>query len=198
MAMVLNPRKQNPGGVVDGDQNTVPAGARDEVPAGRPSGTTVPPTSPSASDLLVVGGVAQTREAILAAHRPTLAGTECRACGHVYAGVRVCPAAAEVLEGCPSLIASGPAPADRVEIVHVACGRRPRRSSGRWAWVLTVLAVLLVAGQTVSMFLPLPAPVHLVVAVATPVCVWRLAVVVRRLSRREREARRGDALGPLV
>lgn len=151
----------------------------------------------SGDELIVVRGIASTQDALLAAHRPNAAGTACRECGHVYTNVRACPAAAETLEGCAALVA--PAPAGPVEIVHVACQRRPRRSSGLWGWVLAVAVMLLVAGQLVSMLLPLPVVVHLAVAVATPVVVWRLAVVVWRISRREQEARRDrNELEPLV
>ena len=187
--------KENPGGVVDGVATAVPAGVPVDVPAGGPSIPTVLP-APAASDLLVIGGVAQTRGAIVAAHQPDAVGESCRSCGHVYGEVRVCPAAAEALEGCAALVS--PASAGPVEIVHVVCGRRPRRLSGWLGWALTVFVVLLVAGQLVSTLLPLPVVVHLVVAVATPVCVWCLAVVIRRISRRERDARRNDALEPLV
>lgn len=86
---------------------------------------------------MVVGGVAQTRGALLAAHRPDAAGTSCRACGHVYGEVRACPAAAEALEGSAAVVRPGPVEqAGPVEIVHMVCGPRPRRRrSGLWVAV---------------------------------------------------------------
>ncbi|HEY9473453.1 MAG TPA: hypothetical protein VIS06_06305, partial [Mycobacteriales bacterium] len=181
----------------------------DEVPA---EGSSVPTVPPGASDLLVIGGVAETRARIVAAHRPDGSGERCRACGHVYAsGVQVCPAAAEAAADLPPVAVAVDATDDgqAARRVVVVWPRRRLtlmreflswldRSLGHVTYLLVLPAAAVYAMAEVVPFLTSPRSQWAVFLLSVGALSHAVNWMISTWRRRRAARRGGDGLEPLV